>query len=384
VDYVKDHEAYRRPFVLMCKDVKVLQYRTTEIKIFNPHLIPIDLEVTLPKDEIAIINWTMNQWVPWCANRVVTMSRANFKVLFNSLGIQQVDVSTYKACVALEQYAQSLNDSYWVYLFDGKPIPKWSTISFRHNELNVKIAELALGEIQGRAPWKTQECLRTADLATGGLFPKGWFRDTANNVWLYKSSLYFKQGENRSGVVEEISASRILECFNIYGKVDYSGVAYGNGYYVRSKLMTSENLGIVHAWQVARKFNFSVPDLISFTKEKCIREYAQMMVVDYLLANIDRHLSNWGFWQDMITGDLCGLHDLYDHNLCFRREALTDVNYKSLVEPNKTMQQAALEYIKPSELYLHTLPTKDMFPSDLAFNTFYNRCREIKIPVRLR
>ena len=47
-----------------------------------------------------------------------------------------------------------------------------------------------------------------------------------------------------------------------------------------------------------------------------------MCVVDYLLANTDRHDMNWGFQRTAPDWKITGLHPLFDHNNAFDIEEL--------------------------------------------------------------
>ena len=46
-----------------------------------------------------------------------------------------------------------------------------------------------------------------------------------------------------------------------------------------------------------------------------INELSDMLVVDALILNTDRHLDNFGFLIDNDTGIIIGTAPLYDHNL---------------------------------------------------------------------
>jgi len=53
-----------------------------------------------------------------------------------------------------------------------------------------------------------------------------------------------------------------------------------------------------------------------------------------------------GFFQDMTTGKILGLHDLYDHNNCFDVDAMRDEDFPSIVFDGKTMREAAKFFCK--------------------------------------
>ena len=60
-------------------------------------------------------------------------------------------------------------------------------------------------------------------------------------------------------------------------------------------------------------------DEYAYVTERDPRGYYTMQIVDYILANEDRHGANFGFYMDNRTGKLLELYPLMDHDHSFRR-----------------------------------------------------------------
>jgi len=164
---------------------------------------------------------------------------------------------------------------------------------------------------------------------------------------------------------------------NVYGNVKYEHATMEGVKCSRCTVMTTDDKAIVHAADMHTWCLANGTDVVSFAKKHYHKELSQMIVIDYVCANSDRHRWNWGFYQSMVTGEILGLHDLYDHNNCFDIDALRDEEWSSLIEDGKTMKEAAIFHIKRSGLVLQRKPRQNMFPSKLANETFVSRCKQL-------
>ena len=61
-------------------------------------------------------------------------------------------------------------------------------------------------------------------------------------------------------------------------------------------------------------------DEYAYVTERDPRGYYTMQIVDYILANEDRHGANFGFYMDNRTGKLLELYPLMDHDHSFSEE----------------------------------------------------------------
>jgi hypothetical protein len=106
--------------------------------------------------------------------------------------------------------------------------------------------------------------------------------------------------------------------------------------------------------------------------------FYQTVVVDYLIANRDRHGANWGFYMDNQTGNLVGIHPLFDHNNAFAKEFMEDpTGGESLMVPGKSQKDAAMYAISHCDFRITKDIPKDIFPDKQAYQCFMKRACEL-------
>jgi hypothetical protein len=366
-----------KKLILMCKDVVVGEHsgkESGEWKILNPSLVPLGLNIRQSKAKGSFLDYdsSMLRFIDWCSRRILGVDRCYAKKILNSLSLTQETDSLSRAKISLTYRCASVCDSYWIKFNESENI-HWSNVSLYENILNKSIALIALSGTNLITP--TKKIRHTAEVSTGGSYAKGWFRGDNNTLWLYKT---YGQ-ERRNEVEREVCASKVIGCFNVYGNLKYE-VAYMNKIKCsRCKVMSNNNVAIVHSsdvnrWCVRNGINF-----INWVHRMYPREFAQMIVIDYLIGNSDRHALNWGFYQNMNDGKILGLHPLYDHNNAFDSDALEDDDYMSLVEDGKTMKEAAMYWIKYSNLKLVKHVSPSIFPDRKSYTVFRNRCKQLSL-----
>jgi hypothetical protein len=362
-------------YVLMCKD-KVVGVISNDGSWAGDHveLLPKNFNpdegvrpMTLESDG------NLGKFIAWCAGRTLSIDRVNAKKILNALRLTQSQSPVEKAKVALAYRCLSLIDSYWVRLGltdDGK----WEDVDLRNNTLNNSLALIAL---KGTSMTIQAKHGLTAEVTTLGSYAKGWFR-VGNDKLPY---LYKAIGGEGNEVEREVCASNIIDCFNRYGNVKYETAVMEGVRCSKCAVMTNENKGIVHAadfnvWCIANGTN-----AVDYARLHYRKEFSQMMVIDYLIANSDRHGYNWGFWHDMNTGEILGLHDLYDHNNAFARDYLNDEKLESIVMGPSTMKECAIGLFKFSGLVNTKKITGKMFPYPEAYEVFVKRCTQVGLPL---
>ena len=112
---------------------------------------------------------------------------------------------------------------------------------------------------------------------------------------------------------EKLAAS-LLEAACI-SHVPYDIVRHHGKLASKCPLFTSEREGFVSAH---RFFDgpFSVRDMLEFCASHGAEEsFREMVVMDAVMANIDRHSGNYGFVVDNATGEVLRMAPLFDHNM---------------------------------------------------------------------
>jgi len=207
----------------------------------------------------------------------------------------------------------SLSDQYW---FRYKKIETWDKMNFFTNHY---------GQEQGLIffePWKADKAaavsMQGPDLTTNGVLRKRWVQDKDKVSWLLKagSEVYHQEP------LSEVLASITLGKLNVIPFVEYELVVYGLQFCSKCQNFITAHTEFVPASHIyklkkRRELEETVYDhFISMCKEYGIigaEEYMiNMIAVDHILCNTDRHLGNFGFIRDAETGKILGFAPLFD------------------------------------------------------------------------
>jgi hypothetical protein len=340
--------------------------------------VPEHEEIYGVTQEIKLLREIRYAILGWLAGRVLSIDRKNAKKILNSFGFSQSQDSITKAGIALKFRGQTLKDDYWI-KFEDEDI-KYNEISLRNQNPSNKMIQLAL---HGRSSVVADKgSVEAQDIMTVGSYAKSWIREE-DGLYLYKAGI----NKNVNESLIEVSVSNILDKFNVrhlrYEKAMHEGVVC-----CKCKCMSDMDHSIVHAAEVRELFDvsdgeqdenydlldgalcggFQLDDYLDKLTEyyragderflnwvssdkRFSNDFHKMIVIDYLIANEDRHSQNWGFYMDNRTGELNMLHPLYDHNNAFRKEYLYNISGgPSRVYNGRSKLEAAMESIKHCDI----------------------------------
>ena len=297
-------------------------------------------------------------------NRSLSVKRENAKFIMNQLNIKQNNdfESRYKAMILCK--ALSATDDYWI---TNNTNELWENVNVRSNPLHETLQQISLF---GRSLSITGKII-SPELTNQGAYAKAWYREN-NNLYLFKA--------NTNGGDEckrEVLASNILDCFNVphvrYELTEKDGIEVS-----KCKNFNLETTSIIPAVEFDEYCSRN--DLDFFDEVKKIDQdlFYKTIVIDYLIANRDRHEGNWGFYMDNTTGQIIGMHPLFDHNNSFDVEFMKDETggFCQLI-PGKNQREAALYAIKKCDLRLIQPIDKSMFYTQLQYDTFMKRAEEL-------
>ena len=291
---------------LMHKNTPVLYFdNSREIRILNESLIPFQI-----KDVANIDLLTLQQFIK---SRSISVRRKYYKDIVNYMGIQQ-EASEF--AIMLKTQALSLQDHYWIKV-PSNPNQKWEDINLFNNKFSEAIAFIAF---TGSIPTIQNE-LKTPEIATGGVYPKCWVRD-GNDIYLYKASL-----ENGNETECEVFSSRVAS-FLSENALNYDFIIHENKRSSKCKIFTSLELEEVSASNLAKYLSRNDVGLIDFLLSEYRDYYFELLLVDSVVNNRDRHNSNFSF--------------LYNEEKDLKPAPIFDLNNSmsiedktSLLDPNK-------------------------------------------------
>lgn len=334
--------AFRKPYI---EKSSYSKYDLTQIRIIDEH--------------------NKNVIISWLANRVLPLSRANAKWIYNALKFEQLNSEYEKAKVALFCKAVSVLDNYWIKQASSNL--RWEDVNIRRVSLNEIIAQIAL---HGKSV-TIQGSMNTPELTTHGAYAKAWRRHE-DGLWLYKKG---HDGNTESRI--EVMVSKLLDKTN--ARHCHYEAGEDNGHYVcMCPAMSNDNLSILSGTDFNTYCNRNNLDFMQEILKIDSNGFYTMWVVDYLIANRDRHGGNWGLYYNPDTVEFISTHPLYDHNNAFDVEWINnpDADYQF---NNMTIRQAAHYAIDKCDFKITQEITREDFITDRQYKCFMSRARELKL-----
>lgn len=176
-----------KKFTIMMKDAEVMKvdFGALQYEVIQEGFLPYPIRGKLsamPELEGTMSVAQMTQWmvsarkneeavVSWLANRVLLLSRANAKWIYNLCHFEQAGTDEQKVRIALACRAVSVLDSYWLKFEEDEEI-LWSQVDVKQNPLNEIVAQVAL---HGKS-LTLQGSLVTPELTTNGAYANAWSR----------------------------------------------------------------------------------------------------------------------------------------------------------------------------------------------------------------
>lgn len=374
-----------RPFTIMLKDMEVMKvdFETLQYEILNEKYLPYPVRGKLrrmPDPGSIKSSYDMTQSmiaarkneeaiVSWLANRVLLLSRANAKWIYNLFRFEQTGTDEQRVRIAMTCRAVSVSDSYWLKFDDDEEIT-WSKVDVKQNPLNEIVAQVAL---HGKS-LTLQGSMITPELTTNGAYAKAWRRHPDGNLWLYKLGA---NGNTESRI--EVMCSNLLDKMNVE-HVHYEAGKDEDKYVCTCPCMTTEAKAILTGMEFISYCNVNGmnPEEEMFRIDR--ESIYKMWIVDFLISNRDRHGQNWGFFYDMDTMEILGCHPLFDHNKAFEGEYMKDLDAPYQFG-EMTIRQAALKAMGEVDFQFTAPVTREDFITERQYLSFKKRagCLGLKV-----
>ena len=306
-------------------DTPLLRFSATEdssspeIQIFwineeNKNLLPLDLNVN--PDGVA----------KWLKHRTIPRNRAYVHNFLSKCGLNlNRPINIIKVSKGL-----SLNDCYWVVEegFDGK----FSDYNLYENRFSQILALIAFTGYGSSIRTSLASC---PEFTTNGMLPKCWRRDRGE-IKLYKGGT---SGASNTGN-EPYSEFYAYQIANIMGinAIPYSLSKWKGELCSTCDLFTSIDYAYMPVGRVVTSGGMNaVRDYYDSLGPEFTNALNDMMVLDALLFNTDRHFGNFGFLIDNKTNKIAAPAPLFDHgnslfNFAGRDELTSDATMKSYAD----------------------------------------------------
>ncbi|MCR5005980.1 MAG: hypothetical protein K6A77_08745 [Clostridiales bacterium] len=335
--------------------------------VFFPRFMPYDLDLK-PADEDSLITRhdNLEHFYTWCANRPLTLSRSSAVDFLVSHGYLRAATDRDRAAIALAYHGLCLTDVFWI----------------RHTEENIRFAQIDLWD-HPLSDEYVDVVLRDHGMvarntglarASDAALPKAY---RVPNVWIQQGgSFQLLKGGDPGDVEAELVSSQIARCFDV-DQVLYEPMEFEGRPVSRCELVTSKDKSIVFARNMK---NYSLRERMTLgelIRSRDMYGLHMMNIIDYLIGNTDRNLSNWGFWIDNHNNQPEKLFPLMDFNRSFRSYDVPEGSQCLIMKEKVSQREAAVRGVREIGLRL----VRDL-PEDLsALFSRLNALRQTRLEV---
>lgn len=300
-------------YTLMHKTIPVLDMYLDEktayiqkiFDVFQPEHLPVGTTSKGRANRAELNTW----WI----GRSIPASRMGIQEALETLGISNTQVLLTKS------FGLSLSDQYWVKPKDSNIC--WENINFFDNPFSEDIGDVLIGKIKDSRDLDFSSPDNTSD----GFLRKRWKIINGKRCLCKGGSNPFQQQP-----FNEVVASMIAGTLNI-PHVPYK-LMWDNGvpYSVCEDFITADT-ELISAWRVFSSYKQDNNTSVYQHYVNCCntlgvpdvrKSLDEMIVLDYLIANEDRHLNNFGLVRDANTLKWIGPAPIFDSGTSFGYDKL--------------------------------------------------------------
>ena len=266
-------------------EIEILWYDASQVD-----KLPLDLELT-PE--------SLSKWL---RHRTIPKNRAYVHSLLAKCGLNlNRPMTIISVCKAL-----SLNDCYWV-AEDGDT-STFAKINLYDNPFSNVLAALAF---TGYGSSIRSSLTSSPEFTTNGMLRKCW-RRISGKIYLYKGGT---EGASNTGFepYSEFYAAQVAQAMGInaipYGLSKWKGTLCST-----CELFTSKNYAFLPVGRLVTRGGFkAVTEYYQQLGPAYLAALGDMVILDALICNVDRHFGNFGFLIDNQTNQIVSPAPLFDH-----------------------------------------------------------------------
>lgn len=295
-------------YILMNKNTPVFDftsddntiYATSMGEVINEKFAPLSIEI----DDGFINRADFNNWL---LHRRIPASRSQLRSGLEKLSYAaKKDVTT--AYLAEKSFYLSLSDQYWVKPEDSDIL--WNDINFFTNSFTEDVGKALFDDEAVTDPDLVSPCN-----SSDGVLKKKWQIINGKRC-LVKSGT----GTLSQEVFNEQIANKVCELLGISDYTTYSAILIDHKPASVCQCFIDENTELITANDILKHFlpNYRVSPYEHYVK-CCERlEYNvaekldEMMLLDYIIGNTDRHYRNFGLIRNVNSLEITGSAPLYD------------------------------------------------------------------------
>ena len=311
-----------KDYLILSRDEVIAKYINGKLEVVNESLLPMYLQRN-------------GAFEIWLSMRAIDEHRPSSRFLKKALRmVEKDDIST-----VLKVNAVTITDTYWVKEIDSNLTYK--DVAFDedfYSTMNAKVsAHLALTGSGDSWSYliKQDNFNRTPELTNIGSFEKCW-KFERGNWWMYKEGNRFERFSE-------------MFIYNLGMELGFNMATYvktPTG--VKTKDFTENN---TYNFEPAYSYIGEEEGILENIEKlqeiapHAIKDYIQMVYLDAIVRNYDRHTFNYGLLRDPDTGDIVSFAPNFDNN-----NALISRGYANS-NPNRTNDPLIATMNKVLEIY---------------------------------
>ena len=238
----------------------------------------------------------------WVSHRAIPKNRAFANTFLARSGLSaNRPLGIIAVCKGL-----SLNDCYWV--CEAGSDDRYSQVNLYENRMSQLLANIAF---TGHGSSPRTGFSSSPEFTTNGMLPKCW-RRIGGKIYLYKGGT---TGTANAGFepYSEYYAAEVARALGV-DAIDYELHRFKGILCSSCELFTSIDRCFVPMADVVTTGGFAaVVEHCQRMGERYMQGLSDMLALDALICNTDRHYGNFGFLADSHTNELVSLAPLFDH-----------------------------------------------------------------------
>lgn len=238
----------------------------------------------------------------WIRHRTIPKNRAFVNSILAKSGL---NINRPMNIVAVSK-GLSLNDSYWVVEENNKDT--FEKTNLYDNRLSAVLASIAF---TGYGSNIRSSLISSPEFTTNGMLQKCW-RRIGGKIMLYKggTSGFANTGKEP---YSEYYAYEVAKCLG-FDAIEYNISKWKGLLCSTCELFTSKDVSYVPVGKIVTKGGIeAVRNYIENLGENYINKFNDMLVLDAIIYNTDRHFGNFGFLINSNTNEIIDFAPLFDH-----------------------------------------------------------------------
>lgn len=291
-------------YTLMHKEVCVAEMELDETtgyikkigELYSAEHLPVGIAVKKNIIDRAALN-------EWWIDRSIPASRSGIKQ-----ALEVFELSNTKVLL-MRCFGLSLSDQYWIRSRETNIT--WKEINFFDNPFSEDIGDVLIGKTTETANFD----FRSPDNTSDGCLKKRWESIDGKRCLVKGGSNPFMQQP-----FNEVIATRIMECLGIE-HIPYKVMWDGDKPYSVCEDFITADTELVSAWRVMQTqkrdnstsvYRHYVNCCEALGIKNIVHSIDQMIVLDYIIANEDRHQNNFGLVRNANTLEWIGAAPIFD------------------------------------------------------------------------